>query len=192
MNARTAAEQLVFPDREAFREWLQKNHGTDKGVWLVFGKTKGLKTLTASEALEEALCFGWIDGQIKSLGEEKYLKKFARRSKRSRWSAVNQALAGRLIESGRMTEHGLAAIQQAKGAGIWAAPTRRPVISDGQVEVLIAALHGADLALRNFLKMPPSVRRTYAMAYQDAKKEETRKRRLAWIIERLNANKGPM
>ncbi len=192
MNARTAAEQLVFPDRGAFREWLQKNHGIDKGVWLVFGKTKGLQTLTASEALEEALCFGWIDGQIRSLGEDKYLKKFARRSKRSRWSAVNQALAGRLIESGRMTEHGLAAIDQAKDAGTWAAPTRRPVISDGQVEVLIAALQGADLALRNFLRMPPSVRRTFAMAYQDAKKEETRKRRLEWIIERLNANKGPM
>ncbi len=185
-------DQLVCADRIEFRKWLHLNHSTSKGVWLVFSKVDGLKTLKASEALEEALCFGWIDGQIKSLGDERYLKKFTPRTRGSRWSAFNQALVKRLIEGGRMTEHGVAAIEQAKSSGAWDAPRSRPQISDAQVEVLIKALQGADLALRNFLKMPPSVRRTYTMAYLDAKKEETRMRRLEWIIERLNANKRPM
>jgi len=184
-------EQLVFADRERFREWLGKNHGTSAGVWLVFSKTEGLKTLKASEALEEALCFGWIDGAIKSVDEERYLKKFARRVKGSRWSETNRALAGRLVESGRMTEHGLAAIERAKAAGTWDTPGRAP-ISDAQVDVLVSALQGAELALRNFLKMPPSVRRTYTAAYLDAKSDEAKARRLKRIVERLNANLKPM
>ena len=182
----------MFTDREAFRGWLHRNHGTNKGVWLVFSKVEGLKTLKASEALEEALCFGWIDGLIKSVDEEKYLKKFTPRTNGSRWSAFNRTLAMRLMKSSRMTEHGLAAIEHAKQTGAWDAASSRPVVSDAQVEVLVKALQGADLALSNYLKMPPSVRRTYAMAYLDAKKDETRVRRLAWIVERLNANKRPM
>jgi uncharacterized protein YdeI (YjbR/CyaY-like superfamily) len=184
-------EQLVFSDREEFRRWLHKNHGASQGVWVVFSKTKGLKTLKPDDALEEALCFGWIDGQIKSLGDERYLKKFTPRSKDSRWSEVNKTLAARLIASGKMTEHGLRVIDQAKSRGVWDTPKREPT-TDAQVETLIKALQGADLALANFLKMPPSVRRTYTAAYLDAKKEETRARRLEWIIGRLNENKRPM
>src|SRR3972149_4601718 len=97
------AEQVVFSDRQEFREWLYANHSISKGVWLVFSKVNSLKTLKAGEALEEALCFGWIDGQIKSLDEEKYVKKFTPRTKDSKWSDVNRILASRLIERGRMT-----------------------------------------------------------------------------------------
>jgi uncharacterized protein YdeI (YjbR/CyaY-like superfamily) len=184
-------EQVVFSDREEFREWLHKNHSLSKGVWLVFSKTSGLKTLKPGEALEEALCFGWIDGQIKSLGDDKYLKKFTPRTKVSRWSEVNRALANGLIESGRMTEDGIAAIDLAKKKGTWDTAKREPV-SDDQVEVLTKALQGSDLALSNFLRMPPSIRRTYTAAYLDAMKEETRAKRLNWIIGRLNENKRPM
>lgn len=70
--------ELLFPKRENFREWLRENAETSGGVWLVFGKTKALATLSANDALEEALCFGWIDGQMKSIDETKYLKYFAR------------------------------------------------------------------------------------------------------------------
>jgi uncharacterized protein YdeI (YjbR/CyaY-like superfamily) len=184
-------EQIVFSGREEFRGWLYKNHSLSKGVWLVFSKTKKLKTLKPAEALEEALCFGWIDGQIQSLGDEKYLKKFTPRTKDSGWSDTNRALANKLIESRKMTEHGLAAIEQAKSRGAWDAPGRVRA-SDEQVEVLIEALQGADLALANFLKMAPSIKRTYSEMYLDAKQEETRKRRLEKIIERLNANRKPM
>ena len=109
------ADQIIFSGREEFRRWLSKNHNISKGVWLVFSKVNTLKTLKPGEALEEALCFGWIDGQMQSLGDEKYLKKFTPRTKDSKWSETNRISASRLIECGRMTEHGLAAIEQAKG-----------------------------------------------------------------------------
>jgi uncharacterized protein YdeI (YjbR/CyaY-like superfamily) len=73
------AQELVFANRSSFREWLGANGVTSDGVWLVFDKTKERKTLTANEALEEALCFGWIDGQMQSVDDTKYIKYFARR-----------------------------------------------------------------------------------------------------------------
>jgi uncharacterized protein YdeI (YjbR/CyaY-like superfamily) len=90
-----------------------------------------------------------------------------------------------------MTEYGTMAIEQAKRDGTWDLPNREP-ISDGQIEILTGALQGAEPALSNFTKMPLSVRRTYTAMYLDAKKEETRIRRLERIIERLNENKKPM
>ncbi len=184
-------KQLLFADREKFREWLFVNHDVSNGVYLVFSKVSNIKSLKPQEALEEALCFGWIDGLIKSLGSDTYLKKFTPRTKNSRWSELNRTIANRLIKSGRMTEHGLAAIKQAKEAGTWDTPQRAKV-ADDQIEILVKALQGADLALANFSKMPLSVRRTYTGFYLDAKSEETRLRRLGKIIERLNANKKPM
>ncbi len=184
-------EQILFADREEFRQWLFKNRDISEGIWLIFGKVEKLKTVRADEALEEALCFGWIDGQIKSIDDEKYIKKFTPRRKDSRWSVRNREIAERLINSGRMTEYGMAAIEQAKNTGNWDLPERQTA-TDEQVEILIEAINGAEPALSNLLKMPLSVRKTYTMFYLDAKKEETRVRRLERIIERLNANKGPM
>ena len=77
--------ELLFASREDFREWLSNNASESTGVWLVFGKTKAVRTLTATEALEEALCFGWIDGQMRSIDETKYVKYFARRRAKSIW-----------------------------------------------------------------------------------------------------------
>ncbi len=184
-------EQLLFTNREEFRKWLSENHSCGKAFWLVFGKGNRLRTIRPDQALEEALCFGWIDGQIKSLDEEKYLKKFTSRNKNSRWSETNRNIVARLIERGEMTEHGLAAIERAKRSGNWDAPKEAP-ISDDQVEILVSALQGHDLALANFLRMAPSVRRTYTVMYLDAKKEETRVKWLRTIVERLNENKRPM
>ncbi|MCU0522392.1 MAG: YdeI/OmpD-associated family protein [Anaerolineae bacterium] len=184
-------DELLFEDRDAFREWLLRNHDTSSGFWMVLGKAGKLKTLTADEALEEALCFGWIDGQLKSVDDQSYLKRFTPRRKGSVWSERNRELAHNLIEKGVMTEAGQAAIDRAKGEGTWERPGPAP-ISDAQVEVLIQALSGAEKALANFLAMPPSVQRTYTALYLDAKKEDTRTKRLQGIIERLNDNKKPM
>jgi len=184
-------EKILFPDRDNFRKWLSENHNTSKGIWLVFGKGDKLKILKADEALEEAICFGWIDGQLNSIDDTKYLKKFTPRRKGSKWSEKNRGLVNKLIEDGKMTEYGVAAIEQAKRGGTWDVQERAP-ISEEQVEILTTALKGAEPALSNFLKMSPSVRRTYAAHYLDAKKEETRIKRLEIIIERLNENKKPM
>lgn len=90
------AEQVQFSGREEFRAWLEENHFSADGFWLLFGKAGGPQTLKASEALEEALCFGWIDGQMRSIDEHSYVKYFAQRRKNSKWSAKKQG-AGRQV-----------------------------------------------------------------------------------------------
>jgi uncharacterized protein YdeI (YjbR/CyaY-like superfamily) len=184
-------DQLVFEDRAAFRSWLHDNHGTNPGIWLVLGKGGSLKTLTANEALEEALCFGWIDGQIRSVDGDAYLKRFTPRSKRSVWSERNRGLAHRLIAEGAMTAAGQAAIDRAKELGTWDQPDSAPV-TEAQVAILTDALAGTGKALANFLSMSASVQRTYTGFYLAAKKEETRRNRLQRIIERLEQNLKPM
>lgn len=184
-------EKKLFPGKDEFREWLFINHNLSEGVWLVFGKSGRLKTLTPDEALDEALCFGWIDGQLRSIDDSRYLKKFTPRRKGSKWSEKNRNTVSRLVEEGRMTAHGIAAVERAKNDGTWDSPDRERV-PDSQVEILIRALQGAEPALSNFMKMPPSVKRTYTAHYLDAKKEETRIKRLQQIIGRLNENKKPM
>ena len=184
-------DQLVFENRAAFREWLVQNHQKSPGIWLVFSKDTEFRTLTANEALEEALCFGWIDGQLRSLGAKEYLKRFTPRRKRSVWSERNRKLAQKLTEEGAMTAAGRAAIAQAQELGTWDKPKPAP-ISEAQVEILTDALSGSGKALTNFLNMSASVRRTYTAFYLAAKSEDTRKRRLEQIIERLKENKKPM
>jgi len=184
-------DQLVFENRAAFRKWLVKNHQKSLGIWLVFGKDGKLKTLTANGALEEALCFGWIDGQLQSLGAEKYLKRFTPRRKGSVWSERNRKLAQKQTEDGAMAAAGKAAIAQAQKMGTWDRPKPAP-ISEAQVRILTEALAGTGNALTNFLDMSPSIRRTYTGFYLSAKKEDTRKKRLERITERLKENKKPM
>jgi uncharacterized protein YdeI (YjbR/CyaY-like superfamily) len=89
---------LTFPDRQSFREWLSKYGTESDGVWLLFGKKEKIVTLSAGDALEEALCHGWIDGQIQSLDDNTYKKYFARRLPKSKWSVKNKELAQTLME----------------------------------------------------------------------------------------------
>ena len=185
------AEQLQFANRADFRAWLAERGATSHGIWLVFGKTKTLKTLSASEALEEALCFGWIDGQMQSLDETKYIKYFAPRQEKSVWSDKNKAIAEALRTKGLMTEQGEAAIRQAHESGMWDA-AKGPGITDEMVAALAEKIVGNEPAYANFLNMPLSVRRTYTGAYFAGKKEETRAKTLTRIIDRLNKNLKPM
>ncbi len=183
--------QMLFPSRAEFRAWLAENHAVNTGIWIVFGKAGKLKTVRPGEALEEALCFGWIDGQIKSIDDSRYMKRFTPRRKGSKWSEKNRGLAANLIEQGKMTEHGLAAIAQAKKGGTWEVPKGAPM-ADDQADAFVQALAGCEPAFTNFQKMSPSVRRTYTAHYLSAKGEDTRKRRLEQIVARLNDNKKPM
>ena len=97
---------LKFASREAFRSWLSEHCTTSVGIWLLFGKAGGPKTIKAGEALEEALCFGWIDGQMKSIDEKSYRKYFSMRREKSKWSEKNKALVRSLEERGLMTDLG--------------------------------------------------------------------------------------
>jgi hypothetical protein len=107
--------ELQFQSRNLFREWLCKNYDTSGGIWIVFDKTKPSKTLSANDALEEALCFGWIDGRMKSIDDTKYMKYFARCRPNSPWSDKNKKLVAALCDKGLMTDAGEGAVKNQKG-----------------------------------------------------------------------------
>lgn len=185
------AKQIQFKSREDFRAWLEVNCLSSDGIWLVFGKEGGPKTLTANEALEEALCFGWIDSQIKSIDDKTYIKYFAQRRKKTEWSAKNISLVEMLEISGRMTDYGRAKIEEAKRNNCFQAK-KRPEITDSHIKEFSSEIKDIEPAYSNFLAMSPSVQRTYTGLYLEAKSEQARMNRLHKIIERLNQNLKPM
>ena len=182
---------LIFANREEFRKWLSVNCNSIDGVWLLFGKSGEPKTLKAEEALEEALCFGWIDGQMQSIDDKTYKKYFSLRRKNSKWSDKNKTLVKNLEERGLMTDFGRAKIEEAKQNGQWDAP-KPAAITDEQIDNLSDILKDYEPAYTNFQAMPPSVKKTYVKAYLDAKTDAGREKRIAWIVDRLNKNLKPM
>ena len=185
------SEAMEFSDREEFRKWLEDNCQSTAGVWLLFGKAGGPKTIKAGEALEEALCFGWIDGQMKSIDDTVYKKYFALRRENSKWSEKNKALVKSLEEQGRMTDWGRKKIEEAKSNGQWDA-VQRLAITEEQIAALSAVLQAYEPAYANFQAMSLSVKKTYTRAYFDAKTEAGRQKRLLWMVDRLNQNLKPM
>lgn len=183
---------LCFQTREEFRTWLQNNCRSSDGVWLLFGKTKELVTLKADEALEEALCYGWIDGLMKRVDDKSYMKYFSLRRKNSKWSDKNKNLVRSLEERGRMTDMGRAKIQEAKKNGHWDDVSQSREITQAEILTVSGLLKQNDIAYVNFLGMPPSIKKTYAKAYFEAKTDAGRAKRLAWMIARLEKNLKPM
>ena len=191
LSMRDDVPELLFPTRNDFRVWLRENAETSGGVWLLFGKTKAVVTLTANDALEEALCFGWIDGQMKSLDNTKYIKYFARRRPQSSWSEKNKKIVEMLIARKLMTKAGEKAIELAKKDGMWDSPKRDPITGE-QVEEFTKKLAGISPAYENFLKMSRSVKFAYTGRHFSFKSEEARQRDFIKIIDRLNNNLKPM
>lgn len=182
---------FVFTGREEFRKWLCAHGPSSAGIWLLFGKPGGPKTITPEEALEEALCFGWIDGQMERIDDKTWKKYFSPRREKSKWSEKNKALVKRLEEQGRMTDLGRRKIEEAQKNGQWYAP-KPPAVTEEQIARLSALLEGYEPAFTNFQAMSPSVKKTYARAYLDAKTDAGRERRIAWMVDRLNKNLKPM
>ena len=183
---------LEFPNRESFRQWLDDNCRSSPGVWLLFGKSGGPKTIKAGEALEEALCFGWIDGQMKSIDDKMYKKYFSLRRANSNWSEKNKALVEKLEKQGIMTDYGREKISEAKKNGSWDASKQQLAVTEEQMVLLSELLENHEPAYTNFQAMPPSVKKTYTRAYFDAKTDAGRDNRLSWMIDRLNKNLKPM
>lgn len=182
---------LQFSDRAEFRAWLEQHGDSTPGRWLLFGKKGGPVTLTAAEALEEALCFGWIDGQMQSLDSTSYKKYFAPRTKTSSWSNKNKALAQKLIAEGKMTPAGLEKIEQAQKNGGWDSQKSSEITAE-HIRTLSDLLKGHEPAYSNFGAMSDSVKKTYARGYFDAKTQAGRQSRLDRIIERTEQNLKPM
>lgn len=185
------SEIMEFADREEFRKWLYEHCQSHDGVWLLFGKAGGPKTIKAGEALEEALCFGWIDGQMQRIDDKAYKKYFSMRREKSKWSEKNKKLAQKLEEQGLMTDFGRKKIEEAKKNGQWYAPKSMEVTEE-QIACLSGLLEGYEPARTNFQAMSLSVRKTYTRAYFDAKTDAGREKRIAWMVDRLNKNLKPM
>ena len=178
---RADVPELLFSSRNDFRKWLTKNAEISEGVWLVFGKTKAVVTVTANDALEEALCFGWIDGQMKSIDATKYRKYFARRRAKSIWSDKNKKIVDALRTKKMMTALGENAVETAKKNGMWEASA-----GTEEVEAFAKKLAGISPAHENFMKLPPSAKLATTRWYLSTKGEETRQRDFLKIVEHLN------
>lgn len=184
-------DTMEFTNRDEFRKWLYGHCLSSTGIWLLFGKAGGPQTIKAAEALEEALCFGWIDGQMQRIDDKTYKKYFSMRREQSKWSEKNKALAKSLEARGLMTDWGRKKIEEAQKNGQWYIPAPA-AITEEQIAELSALLEGFEPACTNFKAMSLSVKKTYTKAYFDAKTDIGRKKRIAWITDRLNKNLKPM
>jgi uncharacterized protein YdeI (YjbR/CyaY-like superfamily) len=185
--------QLTFKDRAEFRRWLAENALSEQGFWLVFSKQMPPDTIKASEALEEALCFGWIDGQMKSVDESSYIKYFKQRKNDSNWSDKNKKLVEKLAQANLMTAYGQTKIDYAKQHGNWEASASKPSLTEEQLLAFESMVLPYEKASSNFQKMTLSVRKAYASSYYfGAKTEEGKQKRFDTIIERLELNLNPM
>jgi uncharacterized protein YdeI (YjbR/CyaY-like superfamily) len=180
--------QFHFSDRHGWRTWLEKNHNAETGVWLIFYKKHTGRTgISYDAAVEEALCFGWIDSIVKRIDEEKFVRKFTPRKAGSGWSESNIERAERMVERGRMTDAGLAQIREAKKSGRWFSEPL-PVKEFEVPRFVLDALAASPKALENFENLAGSYRRLYVGWIMSAKRDETRKRRLAEVVGRLAKN----
>jgi uncharacterized protein YdeI (YjbR/CyaY-like superfamily) len=183
------AAAVRFDSQAAWEEWLDANHGESPGIWLkIAKKASGIETVTHAKALEVALCFGWIDGQRKALDESYFLQKFTPRTPKSKWSRINRESAERLVAAGRMRPAGLAAIEAARADGRWNA-AYEPQSTAAVPEDLQRELDSRPRAAAFFASLDS--RNRYAILYrlQDAKKPETRARRLAQFVAMLEEHR---
>lgn len=173
-------------NRQDWRDWLALNHNQVKEIWLIFLKKHTQKaTFLYQDALEEALCFGWIDGVRQRIDEHRYAQRFSPRIKSSHWSEVNKGLAVMLEAKGLMTSAGLASKYSSE-------PTpAHPLKQQGSdtPDWLVAAIQSDFTAWNNFLSLPPSHQRRYVGWISAAKREETRNKRITEAISLLRENK---
>jgi uncharacterized protein YdeI (YjbR/CyaY-like superfamily) len=177
-------------DRAAWRRWLAAHHQDRTQVWLLIHKKHVQEpSVRYDEAVEEALCWGWIDGLTNSWDERSYAVRFTPRKSGSVWSESNVERVGRMIAEGRMTPAGLALVEEAKRRGTWDQAT------SGRLDVtppdLQAALAAEPAAAARWDEWPDSPRRQYNYWVLDAKRPETRERRVAEVVRRVAAGLRP-
>jgi uncharacterized protein YdeI (YjbR/CyaY-like superfamily) len=183
-------EGLAFKTRAAWRRWLSAHHGASKVQWLIFFKKQsGKKGLTYEEAVEEAICFGWIDGLVKRRDEETFMQKFTPRRQGGTWSESNLKRARKMVSAGKMSPAGLEALGDALEKYDTEGVAHQPPRTDVVPEDLMALLKASPRALEGFEKLAPSCRREYLGWVMDAKREETRIRRMKEVASVLSAGK---
>jgi uncharacterized protein YdeI (YjbR/CyaY-like superfamily) len=182
---------LDFRSAAEWRRWLKKNHNRSEGDWVYMYKKGAKRTgLRYPEALEEALCFGWIDGQLKAVDEDRYRQRWTPRRKGSNWSEVNKRKVSQLVADGRMAEPGLVAVRAAKRDGRWQTQPARRKREDIPTE-LLAALKADPKAWANFRAFAASYRRMYCGWVAEAKTDATRRKRAEAVVRRSRENRKP-
>jgi uncharacterized protein YdeI (YjbR/CyaY-like superfamily) len=175
------AQYLTFTDRQAWRAWLEAHHDRVPEAWLIhYKKGAGKQGVSYDEAVEEALCFGWIDGLMHGIDGEKYALRYSPRKPRSVWAESNKRRVEKLIQDGRMTPAGLALVALAKESGAWDAATAREDTSQLPGD-LVQALESAGL-LSAFEAWPPSRKKQQLFWLNSAKRDETRQKRVQAIV----------
>jgi uncharacterized protein YdeI (YjbR/CyaY-like superfamily) len=176
---------LKFQYRDQWRRWLEKHHTIETEAWLILYKKKYQdQGLALDEAIEEALCFGWIDGKLNRLDEKCFMLRFSPRTETSIWSMSNIRRVEKLIKAGKMTEAGEKKINQAQENGQWEAAIRREQV-DIIPEDLASALHKVDGAITAYRALPASRKKQYIYWLQSAKRKETKQSRIQKIIEEI-------
>lgn len=174
---------LYVTKRDEWRAWLEENHDTKNEVWLLFYKKHtGAPTLLYDDAVEEALCYGWIDSIVKRIDDEKYARKFTPRTKKSKWSELNKKRVKKMIKEGKMTEAGLAKIDE---RALSEKEVKKEVVIPPEIEKVLQA---NEKVWEHFVNLAPGYKRQYIGWVMDAKREETRKRRLNELMTVLEKN----
>ena len=181
-------ENSFYADgKTSFRNWLIENHDKEQNVWLIiYKKDSGVPSITYDQAVDEALCFGWVDSSIKKRDDDSFFQYFARRNPKSNWSKVNKLKIERLMQEGLMAEAGLEMIVIAKESGTWTALDEvENLISPPDLQ---AALDKNPLAQEYFDLFPRSVKRAILEWLLNAKQTETRLKRIKEIVDKAERN----
>ena len=179
---------LRLETRTAWRAWLAQYHATEAEIWLVFYKAHtGEPNVPYGDAVEEALCFGWIDSLIKRIDDDSYARKFTSRRSGSVWSNSNKMRVNKMITEGRMTEAGLVFVNEAKVSGEWEQQRARPSMPAGDElpDELAIALETNSAAAKAFHALAPTYQKQYILWIATAKRSDTRQRRADEAIEKL-------
>jgi uncharacterized protein YdeI (YjbR/CyaY-like superfamily) len=172
-----SGEQLHLIDRQQWRDWLSQKHATTREVWLVFYKKHtGKPCIPYDEAVQEALCFGWIDGLLNRIDKDRYRVRFSPRKSGSIWAESNKKRVEQMIRQGRMTEAGLARVEEAKRSGEWEQARVRD--NPDTPQDLLEALQSDSGAASDFERLAPSHRKNFIWWINSAKKPETRAKRI--------------
>ncbi len=177
---RQEVPSIYLPTRKQWREWLQDNHDSETIIWLVYYKKHtGKPSIPYNDAVEEALCFGWIDSTIRRIDEERYMQQFTPRKMKSTWSVPNVLRVEKLIKQGRMMARGLDLYNYANDHNLLPAPAKKKETAVPDIPIWFEeALDENPDAKKHFDRLAPSHKRNYLMWILDAKREETRLRRV--------------
>ena len=187
---REITESFFAVDRAAWRSWLEAHHASTSEIWLVFlKKHTGEPCVTLEEAVEEALCFGWIDGHLRRIDDRSHALRFTPRKPAGQWSQSNKDRVERLTREGRMAPAGLAVVEAARADGSWDALTA--LDADTTPDDLAEALAAVPEADREWKAWPPSHRRAYVVYVLQAKRPETRARRIDFVVRRAAEGMRP-